>query len=89
MKILVLISAFSLITLITSCKNSAADSEVKIINGKIVEESDPSPVKKSLVILNNPVTGFLCTGTIVAPDLVLTAAHCKDSIDAVVYGRRS
>ncbi len=80
MNTLIWLSAFSLMTLLTSCKNSAEDSEVKIINGKLVEQSDATPIKKSVVFLFGLDTGMLCTGTVVAPDLILTAAHCHGSI---------
>lgn len=45
-------------------------SETKIVGGQIVAEGATGPERVSTVGLNG------CTGTIIAEDLILTAAHC-------------
>ncbi len=48
--------------------------QVSIINGQLVNAKDP--VALSTVAVYDKVFGQLCTGVIIADDIVLTAAHC-------------
>ncbi|MFW7379906.1 MAG: S1 family peptidase [Oligoflexus sp.] len=77
----VLVSA---ITILAGCKvPTGEESKTKIVGGQIVSENDSGPERASTVGLNG------CTGTLVALDLVLTAAHCYNSAISggyVVFG---
>lgn len=48
----------------------------RIINGKVVEAGKYQEVVKVEAIQTNGTLGAPCTGTIVGPKVVLTAAHC-------------
>lgn len=58
-----------------------------IVGGVEVTEKDSS--RSSVVLLVDQNVGFICTGTLIAPQTVLTAGHClsenKDSLK-VVFG---
>ena len=67
--------------LMAACGEKAAPSKMKIFNGQIVaKDALPSTVK---VVSKN---GY-CSGTFIAKDRVLTAAHCikKGDIPSVIY----
>jgi secreted trypsin-like serine protease len=55
-----------------------------VYGGNQVEAADP--INKSIVALYSSDEGFLCTGSILTNDLILTAGHCiaKDSTKMVV-----
>src|SRR4051812_613014 len=48
----------------------------KIIGGEVVEESDPIAISTVLVINKTTDGTAICTGSIIADDLVMTAGHC-------------
>lgn len=66
-----------------SCKHEQSKSTNDIVGGQIVEATSEGPERRSTV-------GMLgCTGSIIADDLVITAAHCyQDAISGgvVVFG---
>lgn len=58
-----------------ACKSTTQDtSETKIIGGS-EEQGDPAVVAIYVEIMAREAR-FMCTGTLIAEDLVLTAAHC-------------
>lgn len=71
-------------TLSMSCGTDFAESsKPHIVGGQLVQISDQGPERVSTVALSG------CTGTIIAEDLILTAAHCfNNSMRAgfVVFG---
>ncbi len=52
----------------------AATSEEKIVRGHSVDENSPAYLSTVMLEMN----GALCTGSIIAPRLILTAAHCVE-----------
>lgn len=87
-----LLSLFLLIFLLFSCSSSEQKHELSftlqqpIIGGDFADYVD----YPSVVSLVGPIGTHMCTGTLVLPDLIITAAHCtrpnsKEFI-AVVYG---
>jgi hypothetical protein len=52
----------------------SSDANSGIIGGKEIAESDP--ISKTVVAIYDTEQKTLCTGSIVAPDLVVTAGHC-------------
>lgn len=65
-----------------SCSNKSTDENQKIfklqnsyiING--TEVSETANIKKSIVGVYDIKDNYICTGTLIAPNVVLTAAHC-------------
>lgn len=60
----------------------------KLWTGRLNEQFNPEGFLEVVALVNDSRDGNLCTGTLVAPDLVLTAAHCiapGDAVTAVVH----
>lgn len=85
------------IALSTSCKPNAGEnaSDVKIIGGNVASENDP--VTRSTMFLymerqgNGAVSGGSCTGTLIGPNQIATAAHCLSDgarLVSIGYGSR-
>lgn len=73
------ILALSLVLAITSCapKSSLSTKSLidgSIINGSLVKEKDP--LAESTVGIFNTKLNYICTGTLIASNIVMTAAHC-------------
>ncbi|MFH1811775.1 MAG: trypsin-like serine protease [Pseudomonadota bacterium] len=67
---------------------AASELEQSIIGGSPSPASAFPAVAVQLTtgeIMGYPVGSMVCTGTLIAPDVVLTAAHCTE-IDALVFG---
>jgi V8-like Glu-specific endopeptidase len=60
----------SVTLVLAACGEETRHSDISIVGGRQVSPSDQGPERLSTVGLNG------CTGTLIAPDLVLTAAHC-------------
>ena len=70
--------ALSLVALI-SCEPKGSNNVVvgngaAIMHGTDVKDTDS--ILSSIVAIYNDKEGYLCTGSIIAPNIVLTAAHC-------------
>lgn len=77
-QLLIALSLLSLITL-ASCAPKSGSNQLKvinssIINGTLVKESDA--IAASTVGVYDVKEGVLCTGSLIAPNIVMTAAHC-------------
>lgn len=64
--------SFALLLTFSCSKPKSEESESKIINGRPVPVT--SPAYNSAVRLD--LGGGLCTGSVIAPKIILTAAHC-------------
>lgn len=62
---------------VMSCELSKENSESKIVGGKAVTQSYDFFVG----LLESPSRKIFCGGSLIAPDVALTAAHCVGSLD--------
>lgn len=73
MKFLVIAMGTLSLTAIASAQSDSFESRLGIINGNVVSVSEP--IGKAIV----DVDGGSCSGVLVEPDVVITAAHCTMS----------
>lgn len=75
-----LVVIFASIGLVTSCKHDKT-SDLKIINPS--QEPPPPDWQATLkaVVKVKTFTGHLCSGTMIKPNLLITAAHCTTDTD--------
>lgn len=71
--------ALSCAVALASCAPKSSVSKIglldgTIINGSLVKENDP--LAASTVGIFNTDSNYICTGTLIAPNIVMTAAHC-------------
>lgn len=75
--------------LAAACLASAvvAPQALAVQGGEVDDENEYANVAiLRFVDSDNPTTRWRCTGTLVAPDVILTAAHCTDPpVDTVYY----
>ena len=55
---------------------SSGDMHVEIVGGTTVKATDPVASSTILIVGNSPQGQYICSGSIIAPDIVVTAAHC-------------
>ena len=67
----------TLLSLALSVPAAAVDADGKIINGSSAD-ADEYPQSGALLVEAQGNGYFLCSSTLIAPDVVLTAAHCID-----------
>lgn len=81
MKIVVVLASLFVVVACSQQKNSiSGDFTAGIINGQTVQSSDP--IAKHLVAITDDKWEN-CTGTLIAKNLVLTAAHCETKGEAM------
>ncbi|HYX39995.1 MAG TPA: trypsin-like serine protease [Oligoflexus sp.] len=70
----VLLACLAAIHALSACGTRPQKSDLNIVGGRLVSSQDNGPEKVSTVGLSG------CTGTIVARDLISTAAHCIENV---------
>ena len=61
------------------------ESPAPIINGDVADEDD-YPMAGAVIITGSGYKAVVCTSTLIAPDVVLLAAHCVDPDALASYG---
>ena len=78
-----ILAALAVSTLLAACSSGGADAiEVSVTDGltpRIVGGTKSTSAQDSVVYLN--MGNEYCTGTLIAPNLVLTARHCVQTMD--------
>lgn len=78
------------VSLLTACDTNLNNSEIQItknknaiIGGQAALPTDPITASTVSIMVNFQDSPFsVCTGTLISPNLVLTATHCLDGMDA-------
>src|SRR5262245_17451242 len=60
-------------------RHGRAVAHAAIIGGTVARKNTFPQL--AFIVHRTPVSGFTCTGTVVAPSLVLTAAHCAENTE--------
>lgn len=69
----------SILFVLISCGQQTTDNSAKIKNSSIINGTlvaDGAPVSASIVGVFNTSSNYICTGTLIAKNVVVTAAHC-------------
>lgn len=67
----------------TVLSEEVSNSQSGIIGGSNMTQT--SPLKKTIVAVYDAYEGQLCTGSLITPNVVLTAAHCIGQINEAMY----
>ena len=79
---LVVVAELALVAGISGAKADLAQDirnaaqNVNIIGGTEVPAGDPVAASTVIIVGTESAGSFLCTGSIIAPDMIVTAGHC-------------
>jgi hypothetical protein len=84
---MILASALAFWSVMQAC-HSKSDSKLDIIGGRPVSNDPEGPALRNVVGLSRDGLDTFCSGSVVAKDIVVTAAHCVDDGQSffVVFG---
>ncbi|MBY0415592.1 MAG: trypsin-like serine protease, partial [Bdellovibrionales bacterium] len=72
-------SLLLLVLVVSSCAPKSSNHNPRLLNGSVIngsEVKEKDPLNASVVAVYNSKSNYICTGSLIAANIVITAAHC-------------